>query len=300
MEVGELVKVALEAPHTKEGCPFCRPKEEVNEENYLRAKYDEDIETDNDSDNCSGTLAKNLKERPQGLRREVPAIEKKETAPIHDMEMASAPGRDWHQWVYDAGLIPVLYGAHHLIPGNDGLTSSDLYKGKWLGPEDNGPDADNVGYNINSANNGMWLPGNYAVRPWKGIDSNWQEAYAFLAMLDTNRQFHDSHKPYSKVVRKALNNLSKLMKKMAQKGCPNPSCGSGAKKGEPPYHLNSRLNAISNHLSKHLRGDPIRNWKNPMFTSGWAKEYRDYVKKLGGFKKARVELDKLRMKKNIK
>lgn len=297
MDVGELVAVAVQASHTEEGCPFCRPKEEVNESNVLRPNYDEDTEADNDTDNCSGTLATNLKNRPQGPKHEVPAIEPGEKAPVLDINMASAKGRTWHQWVYDAGIVPVLYGAHHCIPGNDGLASSDLYKNKWLGPVDDGPSPENIGYNINSAKNGTWLPGNYAIRPWKGIDSDWQQAYAYLAMHDTNRQFHDSHEPYSDVVRDALNELNKLMKQMKKRGC--PSCKAGKKKNEPPYHLNSRLNAISNHLANHLRGDPVKNWKNPMFTSSWAKKFKDYVKAEGGVQKVGKQIESLRKKKNI-
>jgi hypothetical protein len=283
MEVGELVAVALKAPHSKAGCPFCRPKEEVNETNYLRPNFDEDSEGDNDTDNSSGTLAKNLVARPQGPAREVPKLEKGEDAPVYDVEMASAAARDWHQWTYDAGIAPVLYGAHHLIPGNDGLVRSDLYAGKHLGPVDDGPSPDNIGYNINSSKNGTWLPGNYAIRPWEGKPPPWQQAYAFLAMYETNRQFHDAHKQYSGVVRRALNELAKLVNSMKKKGC--PACHKGSDPDAPPYHLNSRLNAISNHLAKHLRGNPAR-WKDPMFTSRFGKQYKDEVKKQGGLGKA--------------
>lgn len=304
MQVGELVAVALAAPPTQEGCPFCT-KEKVHATNGLHAKYDEDTEADNDTDNSSGTLAVNLLARPQGPAREVPELVEGEDAPVMDMEMASARGRDWHQWLYDSGLIPVLYGAHHLIPGNDGLAASDLYQDKWLGPVDDGADAKNVGYNINGSSNGMWLSGNYAVRPvkgkrsqktWTAMDPEFQKAYAFLAMLDTKRQFHDAHKPYSAVVRDALSDLAELMEEMKNKGC--PACGAGSHPTDPPYHLNSRLNAVSNHLSKFLRRAP-RFWKDPMFTSSWAKEYKDYVRELGGIENAKADLEKLRRKKKL-
>src|SRR5205807_2972457 len=104
MEIGELVAVAVEAPHSKEGCPFCRPKEAVSKENALNADQDEDANPENDTFNASGTLAKNLAKRPQAS--EVPAIPKREKAPVHTMEMASAPGRTWHKRVYEAGQIP--------------------------------------------------------------------------------------------------------------------------------------------------------------------------------------------------
>ena len=305
MEAGELVNVAVNAPHAEEGCPFCRPEEHVNEENVLRADYDEDTEADNDTDNSSGTLAKNLVERPQGPPREVPDVEQGEDAPFIEMPMTSAGPREWHDRVYDAGKVPVLYGAHHVIPGNDGLAKSTLYTKKKLGPVDNGPDVQNVGYNINSSMNGMWLPGNYAVRPLKGgkqkswgeMDGAFKKAYAFLAMLDTGRQFHDAHKPYSGVVKQALTDLAELLDQMDDKGC--PICGKGSDPADPPYHLNSRLNAISNHLSNFLRR-ATRFWKFPMFTSSFAKSYKDYVDERGGLQGARKELEKLRRQKRVK
>lgn len=292
MEVRELVNVAVNAPHTEEGCPFCRDPEKVNESNYVRADYNEDTEADNDTDNHSGTLASNLGDRPGGP--DVPAILKGEDAPILDIKMASMPGRTWHQWVYDAGLAPVLYGAHHLIPGNDAMGKSNIYKNKWLGPTDNGADPDNIGYNINSASNGYWLPGNYAIRPWKGLDPQFQQAYAFLAMHDAKRQLHDSHEPFSEYIRGELDALEKLLKKMKNKGC--PVCGAGAGKNKPAYHLNSRLNAISEYLKKKLTGSP-RRWKDPAFTSGWSPLYKAWVVSKGD--KADSEIEKLRRKRKI-
>ncbi len=273
-EVAEMVAVAFTAPHTKEDCPFCKPKEEVNTKNFLRANYDGDTEADNDTDNSSGTLAKNLKNRPQSPKGEVPEIEKGEKSPIFDMDMSRAKGRAWHQWTYDAGLIPILYGAHHLIPGNAALGKCNLYKKKYLGPVDNGADKKNIGYNVNSANNGIWLPGNYAVRPWKGREPEFQKAYAFLAMHDTKRQFHDAHEKYSEQVLGALNELEKLMKKMKNKGC--PMCKEGGKAGDPPYHLNARLNAISRWLRGHLKSKP-KKWKANITTSSWCSDYKTFI-----------------------
>jgi hypothetical protein len=305
MEVGELVAVAVEAPHTEEGCPFCRPEEEVNTENVLRAAYDEDTEADNDTDNSSGTLAKNLSNRPGPNAHEVPDIEDGEDAPFFDMDLAGATRREWHDEVYTAGTIPVMYGAHHLIPGNDGMVKSDLYQGGHLGPVDDGPHADNVGYNINSSNNGMWLPGNYAVRAkkgkrqksWSSTTPAFQKAYAYVAMLDSGRQFHDAHKDYSDVVRRALSDLADLVEEMDAEGC--PACGEGSKKADPPYHLNSRLNAVSQYLAKFLRRAP-RYWKDPMFTSDWARDYKEYVAKEGGLSEARKQIEKLRKKKSLR
>ena len=274
-EVVEMVAVAKAAPHTDQDCPFCKPHEEVNKKNFLHPDYNEDTPADNDTDNSSGTLAKNLGNRPQDARGAVPDILKGEKAPIHDMELVRAEGRTWHQWVYEAGLIPVLYGAHHLIPGNASLAKSTLYQNKWMGPVDNGADKMNIGYNVNSANNGTWLPGNYAVKGWAAKEPEFHKAYALLAIYDTKRPFHDAHPKYSKTVLGSLDELNSLMGKMKNSGC--PMCKEGGKEGDPPYHLNARLNAISRWLRDNLNVSPGK-WRNNIITSEWCNTYKKLTK----------------------
>ena len=298
-EIAEMVNVAIAAPHTDDDCPFCKTKEEIYEKNFLTADYDEDsasdTKADNSTENHSGTLGKSLVKfkscpkpiPPSGKTKTTPdraseldvnkSAEKGEKSPYDTMDLARAKKRTWHKKVFEAGQIPVLYGAHHLIPGNDSLGSSDLFEKKKLGPVADGEDKDNIGYNVNSANNGVWLTSNYAVKGWKADhDDSFKKAYAFLAMLDSGRQFHDAHRsPYAETVRGALNELNKLLESMEDDGC--PFCGEGKDKGSPSYHLNARLNAISRWLMTHLTSD-AEDWKNNIVTSNWCKEYKNFVK----------------------
>jgi hypothetical protein len=299
-QVGELVSVAIDAPHDEDGCPFCRPKEEVNEKNTLRAAYDEDTEADNDTDNSAGTLAKNLSARPWKSGNKLPKPTEGDVAPSMDMEMGSAQTRLWRGWIYDAGLVPVLFAAHHLIPGNAAMARSNIHANGWLGPVDDGPDPMNIGYNINSRANGVWLPGNYAIRgtqhrpnqaTWTDKDPEFQKAYAFLTMLNTGRQFHDAHTDYSNTVLEALNELEELLEEMENDGC--PYCESGDESGDPPYHLNSRLNAMSSHLRSKVQGSPTR-WKYDLLTSDtWGPQYKAFVDSKGGLSKAKKHIRKL-------
>jgi hypothetical protein len=68
--------------------------------------------------------------------------------------------------------FPFVVAAHHLIPGNASLGESRLKKlmtkssaariaGKARRIKNH------IGYNVNGAHNGAWLPGNYAIRPKK-------------------------------------------------------------------------------------------------------------------------------------
>ncbi|MCG8315374.1 MAG: AHH domain-containing protein [Pseudomonadales bacterium] len=298
MEMGELVAVAMDAPHNEEGCPFCRPEEEVSHQNELGDDFDEDA--NNDIYNDAGTLGRNLKDSPHNDRGPLSEIPKGEKAPVHDMEIGTTKKREWHHWVYDAGLVPVAHGAHHLIPGNAALKKSSLYKNGNFGQIENGSHKTNIGYNVNSRNNGVWLPGSYSIRTkegtsqvtWSETNSKFQEAYAYSAMADTGRQFHDTHTAYSSTVKKALSDLNKYLKKMEKEGCPN--CGKGKDKAEPHYHLNSRLNAVSKHLASLLTDDPLM-WKDNFFASDkFGESFRDFVKKEGDLEKAKIKIAEMR------
>lgn len=59
---------------------------------------------------------------------------------------------------------PYILAPHHLIPGNGSLRKSDLYN-HYMSKE--GKDTKvlvNIGYDVNGSHNGVWLPGNYAIR----------------------------------------------------------------------------------------------------------------------------------------
>ena len=93
--------------------------------------------------------------------------------------------------VFDQERFPVIAAAHHLIPGNASLGRSELYH--FLGPAGSGTlakgkstskgakreprkrakvgkrkcDIDSlIGYNVNGAHNGVWLPGHYGIHAY--------------------------------------------------------------------------------------------------------------------------------------
>lgn len=110
-----------------------------------------------------------------------------------------------------------------------------------------------IGYDVNAAENGVWLPGNYAVRPgqygwkkkWGNFSKAFKDEYASRAMKKANRQFHDAHVSYNNKVLKTLEAIvSKLGK--PKKNC--PICDKEYEHTRPPYGLVARLNGVS---SKH-------------------------------------------------
>jgi hypothetical protein len=178
---------------------------------------------------------------------------------------------------------PFKVAAHHLIPGDAALANSELYKGYMIeGAQVITPAGRtyeilaNIGYNVNGNHNGVWLPGNYAIRKktspkegasWGDIvdDPNYQGwcfEYMRACVAKVGGQFHDSHTKYNAAV---LDILDEIHVKLAvhQDGCGD--C-KNKKKIYPPYVLKARLYVLSRYLRTKLRMRPGK-WKIPWFTS---------------------------------
>jgi hypothetical protein len=206
----------------------------------------------------------------------------------------------------------VTCAAHHLLPSADGFKRSAIVpwlvkkgqtaqvgtKGRKLasftGKVDN-----HVGYDLNGAQNGVWLPGPYYMYGvWTNFtsgldpedevpptgapsggemmpeDYSSQLEYAVVAMRKANAQFHDSHRrPYSAFVVRVLNAIANKMQKIVDTAeCPD--CRAKIQNSGPPapYSLILRLNASGGRLRNLLEGGPT-GWKPNIITSKWALEY---------------------------
>jgi hypothetical protein len=184
---------------------------------------DEDAVPENDSDNNAGILGGNLGDEPEWTIKAL------------------------HSTVDNPS--PVVPAAHHCIPGEASLAKvKTLHKFMRKG----GPLklASDIGYDVNDAANGVWLPGNYAVRPgkfgwrkkWSGFDRKFKDEYASRAVDAARSQFHDAHVSYNTKVRKALEALVDKLGKPKDK-C--PVCKKELTATRPPYGLVGRLNCIS-------------------------------------------------------
>ena len=204
---------------------------------------------------------------------------------------------------------PVKCAAHHLLPGGASLSKSNLVP--WLVKKGTTANAgskkgkmrphtglvlNNVGYDVNGAQNGVWVPGNYAMRgiwrdfsvdeedddPEEGASEAGEDLspsskfeYAVTAMRLANAQFHDAHeKPYSRFVLRALNAVAAKMKKIVEA----PACEEGCKEKiekfgpPPPYSLVLRMDAMAKRLRTLLEGGPL-SWKPNIITSKFAMMY---------------------------
>lgn len=192
------------------------------------------------------------------------------------------------------------YAPHHLIPGNESLKGSPIVP--YLGDDDaiaeyaEGQasvikEGYSVGYDVNDAKNGVWLPSPYALsnrNEWPaepGIEvikrrlgariaeqtEDFKEAYVAAAIAAAkNHQFHMRHKKYSDKVRDILKAIASRMKLMAKGECPIAKSSKKSGKFDPPMGLVGRLNVLSDNLRRLTTG-PV--WRPPLFTDSMTAEY---------------------------
>jgi len=263
MQVGEAVDDEVIVEQHDKDCYFCNATQEAEEnENDLDDDYEED--KDIDGMESDGIKFKN-----------------------DSSKLGTALGKD-------PGKKKVLNSqnsstaAHHLIPGNAALANSKFFLCKqylW----DKGKKKGNIKYNINSAPNGVWLPGNYSIRPWgkkgaaytsRGGDP---KKYAFASINAWGAQFHDSHEDYSNFLIDALDKLKLKLDKKKDIWCPKAKKEDDDPEKRPPlYVLVNRLHTLSGRMRSMLVF-PTRKWKRNIYTSTFSALY---IKEMPHRKKA--------------
>jgi hypothetical protein len=165
---------------------------------------------------------------------------------------------------------------HHLIPGNESLKQSEILP--WIFASDE-IEAD-IGYDVNNAVNGVWLPSNNAMRsnaepprPCSWDNDKVKTDYVILAMDESDGHFHDRHVDYSKFVVKVLNKIANRMLGLPflNMDCPYVTEPAPSGKAKPPYFLYIRLNGVSQRLATHLAASAPQ--QAFLFTSELVKEY---------------------------
>lgn len=254
-------------------CWFCKQEPE-EDQTTLANEEDESPPSpegkaagaENEETNNASALGKNLEDEPEW----------KISHSLHEEDP-----------IADGETTKIVPAAHHLLPGNASVNKAEaLHKFMlWKGKNDlnfSGP----IGYNINNAKNGVWLPGNYAVREgtrfektWSEFKKGFQNQYAKQAMKNAGSiQFHDAHRRYNSNVKKTLLDIAEKLDAKSNKGEKCPVCGKDIpedanKKKRPPYGLVQRLNYLSTEHQKALK-HPAQNQKaisNGYYTSSRVK-----------------------------
>jgi len=263
MQVGEKAKPEnIAKVEHDEDCYFCKDEKQPiePETNELEEHYKDD-------------------EPPEGDLKFKNDASKLGTA----LKKSGEPQTEKIVYLPDCRDYEVSTAAHHLIPGNGSLSKSELFlsnKYLWKDKKFKG----NIGYNVNSSPNGVWLPGNYAQRPWgdegvkfKANTGQDPKDYAIAAMKAFGCQFHDAHPDYNKFVKEVLNKIHRKLKSTIDLRCPK----AAERKDTPPeectpmYVLVTRLNTISKRMRRMLTTD----WRVNVYTSRFGEEYMESIKK---------------------
>ena len=296
MQLGESIGLSdfvSEDVHNKKVCPWHNPNPAGKSKVMDPQTPNED--TDAMPENLGTKLGTNLGNRPegelwleyeQGYEYHFEQGEKKKM-------VQSYSKNNKYQFCYDLQFAP-----HHLIPGNESLKDSTVVS--FLGDENAIQnfgsksyikEGKSVNYDVNHADNGVWLPSPYAlsnsnqwpsasgikiiIRDSKSAAKETQDfvrAYVAAGIEETGCQFHMRHVDYSAEVAKVLDEIGSRLKKMVSTYCPIAKNSKDKKKVDPPMGLPVRLNVLSNNLRRLLTGSV---WRAPLFTDGLTEEYAE-------------------------
>jgi hypothetical protein len=208
------------------------------------------------------------------------------------------PGGDQphNGWVVKAGIfedipVEVRPTPHHLIPGNAAMAPSTLEE--WT-RQDKGKIKEDIGYNIDCAQNGIWLPHlphihwtrfmdtvkkirfSAVFGTWGKLAQERREFIGYIVMGETWLQMHytDHDDPYAHVdndttydgeAEERCNLLGELIGFHWAPLCPE-SKDAADDKYFPPYGLVKRINLQSEYMRRRITGKPTywQSWVSPL------------------------------------
>jgi hypothetical protein len=303
MELGEPIKppgILGREGHSKATCPWHQPGEGGTPE-MPEPNPDDDV-PDAIPANKGGTLGQNL----TGAGEPPPSADSVEICYVKGSQRTYQAGKkrkiiQTYEESSDEEEYALQYAPHHVIPGNESLKNSPVVP--YMGVKSSISKYHKssyikkgfIGYDVNSADNGVWLPSPYALsnkNGWpaeegmevlkrrRGLDftetEEFKEAYVAATIEACDRQFHMRHVDYSDFVGKALKAIADRLAKMVNGKCPVAADSEEDGKFDPPYGLVGRLNVLSTNLKNHLM---LGVWRDPLFTDEMTKAYAQDLKK---------------------
>ncbi len=313
MEIGESIsppKFTIEDDdlHDEKTCPWCQPKKKQGKSQKLQKQSPNTDAVGAIPPNDGGKLGQNLEAAKNIEPRHTVTISYKRVTPVPFQSGKKKKTKNFPVYKKSSSDedYEVQYAPHHLIPGNGSLKGSAVVP--FMGDSDSIDEYSEgqaskikedgfIGYDVNAAENGEWLPSPYALsmcNDWpsekdvqvlkrrrlgdfKGISEEFKTAYVAAAIETFDRQFHMSHGDYEDKVREILDTVAERLALMSDGGiCPEAQKNKSSDgKFDPPYGLVARLNVLSNNLRRLVIG-PL--WRPPLYTDGKTKEYAKDLK----------------------
>jgi hypothetical protein len=244
----------------------------------------------NDLIGVGGTLSKRMERmKPTFLHKPAPGYKEEKSPMLKPKQTFGHPFHHGNQPAIKVDLkrdgvaedtveYPVTSAAHHLVPAQESLKGSPLIE-YMIGKKETGKSAEvktgkskskktgkcwsNVGYDVNGSQNGVYLPGNYAVndgtwvplheeddrpedmakaaktelltggvvcdekasRKWLYVKQAVKLASDYSAHRGYGGQFHDRHEPYSIFVQEILGRLHTRLKLAEKQFIGKNECG---------------------------------------------------------------------------
>jgi hypothetical protein len=272
-----------------ENCPFCE------QENYLGYKTKHGALKD------EGVLRGNL-------RKSSTVTDK--IGPVYPL---SGAGDRTIGWEAKAGVledfsVKLAAAPHHIIPGDASMEPSRLET--WTCADKGGKIKEDIGYNIDCAENGIFLPhlpeiyftryaegtktpmARYYGQTWRALSDSSKGSIGDLVMGETMLQMHytDHSAPYAHVdpdmnyddeCKKECNDLADLMQLFAD----TATCADSDGKLRPPYWLVGAINGASAEIRGRITGFPrnCRSWVSTL-----AQDYTHKLRQTEGAVRSRI------------
>ena len=281
-ELVEPVDIGLLPEETDASCPFADASEGVGEVEPENIPRDDAPAAKITQESNGGVLGVNLLSGSPGKGGTVggpnPPPDKKADL-RRDTRRTGVKAKVPGTAAIAEGAYGFTLAAHHLIPGDASLAPSKLKalmtQGESVEVISKGGVAKqkklrkHIGYNVNGAHNGVWLPGNYYIRAstspikdksWSDLgDDPWCRNYVAAVSKVAGGQIHDAHTQYSAAVKDLLNKIADILMHHECEKCE-------ASDINPPFRIKGRLYAMSEALKSQVTAAPMA-WKRPWFTS---------------------------------
>jgi hypothetical protein len=281
MEIGESVVVpGAPGDAHPDGCLFC--KESPRELKNYKTKHGELKD--------EGVLEKSLWSKEPLIRTD------KKVGPLYPLPGGNDQTTGWtaKPGALEDFAVDMSAAPHHIIPGNAAMAPSTLEN--WT-RADKGKIKQDIGYTIDSAQNGIFLPhlpeiywtkrieqggrkvpmAEYYGQKWLTLSDTSKQSIGFLIMRETYLQMHytDHSAPYDAgsslsyddETKERCNRLGDLMENYSRT-C-DRSKGTDDGKHYPPYALVYRINMISERFRSRITGRPDswQSWVSPLARS---------------------------------